>query len=60
MWTIDAQCSRCCKKDLCKDRIEILHNLATLTADLNTDAELVESPGDGILIVACQGFALAE
>jgi len=61
MWTINVDCPRCCKKDRCKDRVAIIQTLSPLTARLNTEAELVESPGDGIIIVACQGgFAVAE
>ncbi len=58
MWTIDAQCSRCCKKDECEDRTKIIGTLSPLSNDLNAQAEHVNSPGDGVLIVACQDFAV--
>lgn len=57
MWTIDAQCSRCGKKEACKDRPEIIKALSPLTNRLNTEPEFVDGPGDGILIVACKDFA---
>lgn len=56
MWTIDARCSRCINKAECADRAEVLKTLSPLANKLNTEPEFTESPGDGILIVACASF----
>ena len=59
MWTIDARCSQCGNKAACKDRPAILGDLSPLTNILNTVQEHLDSPGDGILIVACNDFRIA-
>jgi len=59
MWTIDAQCPRCCKKNKCKDRPEAIKTMTTLVAKLNGKAEFVNGPGDGIIILSCRDFAVA-
>jgi hypothetical protein len=59
MWTIDAPCSRCCKKPECKDRPEVIKTLTSLTGALNTEEPFIDGPGDGVLIVSCKDFAVA-
>ena len=59
-WTIDTRCSRCCKKDRCPDRKKLLGTLSPVTNELNTVAEYVDGPGDGIVIISCNDFAVAE
>ncbi len=59
MWTIDAQCPRCCKKNECLDRPEAIKTLTTLTGKLNGSAKFVDGPGDGIIIFSCRDFEVA-
>lgn len=59
-WTIDARCSQCSKKGDCPDRKELLGTLSPLTNKLNTEEPHASGSGDGILIVACNDFAIAE
>jgi hypothetical protein len=67
MWTIDMGCSRCTHRQSpqnptpatpCADRVEIVRGLQALTTTLNA-APFEDTPGDGILIVACKDFAVA-
>ena len=60
MWTIDSRCSRCWKKGGCSDRVALIGALSPLTNTLNTEEPHVSGPGDGVLIVACNDFAIAE
>ncbi len=59
LFTVDARCSRCCKKESCLVRVEALTTLSALTNKLNTDAALAESPGEGIIIFSCDDYAVA-
>lgn len=59
MWTIDTRCPSCSKKELCADRKELIGTLSPLTNQLNTKAEFVDGPGDGILVIACKDFSIA-
>lgn len=59
LFTIDARCSRCYQKSDCAVRVEVLSDLSALQNKLNTDPALAESPGEGILILACNDFAVA-
>lgn len=59
MWTVDVQCSRCAKKEECKDRPKIITTLSQLSNTLNTEQEFIDSPGDGIIIAACRDLAVA-
>lgn len=59
LFTVDARCSRCCKKNECLVRVEALTTLSGLANKLNTDPALSESPGEGILILSCDDFAVA-
>jgi len=58
-WTIDARCSRCVKKDACKDRPALIGTLSPLTNELNTQEQFTEGPGDGVIIISCNDFAVA-
>jgi len=58
-WTIDARCSRCVKKDACKDRLALIGGLSPLTNKLNTETPFTEGPGDGVLVISCNDFAVA-
>ena len=58
-WTIDARCSRCAKKDDCQDRKALIGTLSPLTNELNTVDRFIEGPGDGVLIISCNDFAVA-
>jgi len=58
MWTIDAPCARCSKKDKCADRPEIIKTLSPLANKLNIEEKFVAGPGDGILIMACKDLAV--
>jgi hypothetical protein len=57
MWTVDARCSQCINKPTCNDRIALIGDLSPLCNELNTDAKYQDSPGDGILVIVCQGFS---
>ena len=59
LFTIDARCSRCGKKTACLTRVEIITTLNALTNKLNTDPQFTDSPGEGILIIACDDFSVA-
>lgn len=59
LFTVDARCARCHKKTVCTVRVEVLTTLSALANKLNTDPHLAESPGEGILILACDDFATA-
>lgn len=55
MWTPDVnRCPACPKREKCADQKVIRKVLSALTNELNTNPEHVDSPGDGIIIVACQ------
>jgi len=55
MWTADAnRCPGCVQKDTCADRKKIIPALSALVHELNTDPVYAESPGDGIIVMACQ------
>ena len=58
-FTVDARCSRCFRKDECLVRIEALNSLSALTNKLNTDPALANSAGEGIIILACDDYAVA-
>ena len=58
MWTVDARCSNCAHKPACNDRIALYNDLSPLCNELNMDAKYQDSPGDGILVIVCQGFTL--
>jgi hypothetical protein len=58
MWTIDARCSQCGKKNDCQDREKILKTLSVLSHELNTEEAFVSGPGDGLLVVACRDFSV--
>lgn len=60
MFTVDAQCARCCYKPECLERKEILTTLSLLANRLNTEPQFDASPGDGIIILSCHGFAIAR
>ena len=55
MWTVDARCPSCAEKTTCTDRAELYGTLSSLANKLNGE-EFSTSPGDGIIIIACQGF----
>lgn len=59
-WTIDARCSRCFKKPDCADRPKLISVLSPLTNTLNTEEPHASGPGDGMLIISCNDFAVAE
>ena len=59
-WTIDSRCSRCCKKKDCADRLELNTTLSPLTNKLNMEEPFASGSGDGIIIVTCHDFAVAE
>lgn len=59
LFTVDARCARCHKKTECLVRVEVITTLTSLTNKLNTDPALAESPGEGIIILACDDFAIA-
>jgi len=59
MWTVDARCPSCSKKETCADRKELISTLSPLTNKLNTVPEFVDGPGDGVLVVACKEFTIA-
>lgn len=59
MWTVDARCPSCSKKDKCADRKALISTLSPLTNQLNTQPEFVDGPGDGVLVVACKDFTVA-
>ena len=59
LFTVDARCSRCYQKADCLVRVEVLTTLSALQNKLNTDPHLAESPGEGILILSCDDFAVA-
>lgn len=56
MWTVDSRCSQCGHKDECADRKVIVPDLVTLANTLSTAQIHLDSPGDGILIMACNDF----
>lgn len=60
MWTIDARCSQCGKKDACADRSKLIGALSPLASELNTSEPFASGPGDGILIIACKDFAVGS
>ena len=59
MWTIDARCSRCAKKEACSDRTALIGALSPLANTLNTEPKHVEGPGDGIVVISCNDFVQA-
>lgn len=55
MWTADAnRCPACPAKETCTDRTTIIPALSKLVHQLNTDPAFADSPGDGIIVMACQ------
>ena len=58
-FTVDARCSRCFRKEECLVRVEVLNSLSALTNKLNTEPALSNSPGEGIIILACDDYAVA-
>lgn len=55
MWTADAnRCPACPEKETCADRKKIIPALSELVHTLNTDPAYTDSPGDGIIVMACQ------
>ncbi len=58
MWTVDARCSNCGYKATCEDRNVLYADLSPLVNHLNSDPLTLASPGDGIIVLVCNGFAL--
>ncbi len=58
MWTIDARCSSCADKLICEDRKKLFTELSPVVNSLNMDEQFQASPGDGIIILACQSFTV--
>lgn len=55
MWTADAnRCPSCPEKESCADRKRIIPALSALVNELNSDPAYAASPGDGLIIMACQ------
>ena len=59
LFTVDARCGRCYQKTECQVRVKIITTLTALANECNTNPVLSNSSGEGILILACDDFAIA-